>query len=413
MNWWGGSLDGDSSQGAVAVGKWVKVSFDLETYLNLMGSDGSVKLFWVQSNGDARISELKVRNVKVETLESAIAFEEGAEGFFYADGVDNVKYDFVTEGLPEGAESAVRIGVGAGSPNIKFAADKKFFEGYNAVELKIMIEGTATTRAGSTYTLTFWPDSKAHLASGFEVTAGKWTTVTLDAQALLDVYGWSVEDGINYTNLFWFNNLEGTAVAVYIAGIKGVEDNNVVSFADTGISTPPEVQMYENGEDMQADFAITSPNGYAYNLTVTAPDKSEVEDYTVNNNGIVTVKNPQEGTYTLSFESYGGRFGTGTISVTVKKLTYSVKVDAPQNGTVGEAYTLPEPKLTDATGEVIWEIELLYGGQPFTGTLDGLTFIRRRIRTWNILRASLPSTSARRQPQTRSSPSPTNSLSTP
>lgn len=374
MNWWGGSLDGDSSQGAVAVGKWVKVSFDLETYLKLMGSDGSVKLFWVQSSGDARISELKVRNVKVETLESAIAFEEGAEGFFYADGADNVKYDFVTEGLPEGAESAVRIGVGAGSPNIKFAADKKFFEGYNAVELKIMIEGTATTRAGSTYTLTFWPDSKAHLASGFEVTAGEWKTIKLDAQALLDVYGWSVEDGINYTNLFWFNNLKGTAVAVYIAGIKGVEDNNVVSFADTGISTPPEVQMYENGEDMQADFAITSPNGYAYKLTVKAPDGSEVEDYTVNNNGIVTVKNPQAGTYTLSFESYGGRFETGTIDVEVKALTYSVQVDAPQNGTVGEAYTLPEPKLTDATGEVIWEIELLYGGQPFTGTLDGLTF---------------------------------------
>ena len=384
MNWWGGSLDGDSSQGAVAVGKWVKVSFDLETYLKLMGSDGSVKLFWVQSSGDARISELKVRNVKVETLESALAFEDGAEGFFYADGVDSVDYAFVSD-LTGAESSAVRIGVGAGSPNIKFAADKKFFEGYNAVELKFMIEESATTRAGSTYTLTFWPDSAAHRASGFEVTAGKLTTVTLDAQALLDVYGWSVEDGINYTNLFWFNNLEGTAVAVYIAGIRGVNTDKV-TFEETDITTPDSVTVYENEKgEPQADFAITSPNGYAYKLTVTAPDGSEVTDYTVNNNGVVTVKNPQEGIYTLSFESYGGRFEKGTISVEVKALTYSVKVEAPQNGTVGEAYTLPEPKLTGAAGEVIWEIELLYGGQPFTGTLDGLTFTPEQAGVYTVV----------------------------
>lgn len=373
MNWWGGSLDGDSSQGAVAVGKWVKVSFDLETYLKLMGSDGSVKLFWVQSSGDARILELKVRNVKVETLESALAFEDGAEGFFYADGVDSVDYAFVSD-LTGAESSAVRIGVGAGSPNIKFAADKKFFEGYNAVELKFMIEESVTTRAAGKYTLTFWPDSAAHRASGFEVTAGKLTTVTLDAQALLDVYGWSVEDGINYTNLFWFNNPDGTAVAVYIACIKGVNTDKV-TFEETDITTPDSVTVYENEKgEPQADFAITSTKGYAYKLTVTAPDGSEVTDYTVNNNGVVTVKNPQEGIYTLSFESYGGRFETGTISVEVKALTYSVKVEAPQNGTVGEAYTLPTPELTGANGEVTWEIELLYGGQPFTGALGGLTF---------------------------------------
>lgn len=372
MNWWGGSLDGDSSQGAVAVGKWVKVSFDLETYLKLMGSDGSVKLFWVQSSGDARILELKVRNVKVETLESALAFEDGAEGFFYADGVDKVEYDFVTDGLPTDVNSAVRIGVGAGSPNIKFAADKKFFEGYNAVELKFMIEESVTTRAAGKYTLTFWPDSAAHRASGFEVTAGKLTTVTLDAQALLDVYGWSVANGINYTNLFWFDNPDGTAVAVYIAGIWGV-DTEKVTFEETGITTPPEVQMYENGEDMQADFAITSPNGYAYKLTVKDPDGSEVTDYTVNNNGVVTVKDPQAGDYTLSFESYGGRFETDTIEVTVKALTYSVKVDEPQNGTVGKEYTLPTPELTSATGEATWEIVLTIGGAQQV-TLEGLTF---------------------------------------
>lgn len=372
MNWWGGSLDGDSSQGAVAVGKWVKVSFDLETYLKLMGSDGSVKLFWVQSSGDARISELKVRNVKVETLESALAFEDGAEGFFYADGVDSVDYAFVSD-LTGAESSAVRIGVGAGSPNIKFAADKKFFEGYNAVELKFMIEESVTTRAAGKYTLTFWPDSAAHRASGFEVTAGKLTTVTLDAQALLDVYGWSVEDGINYTNLFWFNNPDGTAVAVYIAGIRGVNTEKV-AFDQTGITTPDSVTVYENEKgELQADFAIKSTKGYAYKLTVTAPDGSEVTDYTVNNNGVVTVKNPQEVTYTLSFESYGDRFETGTIKVTVNALTYSVKVDEPQNGTVGEPYTLPTPELTGATGEVTWEIVLTIGGAQ-QETLDGLKF---------------------------------------
>lgn len=384
MNWWGGSLDGDSSQGAVAVGKWVKVSFDLETYLKLMGSDGSVKLFWVQSSGDARILELKVRNVKVETLESALAFEDGAEGFFYADGVDSVDYAFVSD-LTGAESSAVRIGVGAGSPNIKFAADKKFFEGYNAVELKFMIEESVTTRAAGKYTLTFWPDSAAHRASGFEVTAGKLTTVTLDAQALLDVYGWSVEDGINYTNLFWFNNPDGTAVAVYIAGIRGVNTDKV-TFEETGITTPDSVTVYENEKgELQADFAIKSTKGYAYKLTVKAPDGSEVTDYTVNNNGIVTVKNPQEGIYTLSFESYGGRFEKGTISVEVKALTYSVKVEAPQNGTVGEAYTLPTPELTGANGEVTWEIELLYGGQPFTGTLDGLTFTPEQAGVYTVV----------------------------
>lgn len=384
MNWWGGSLDGDSSQGAVAVGKWVKVSFDLETYLKLMGSDGSVKLFWVQSSGDARILELKVRNVKVETLESALAFEDGAEGFFYADGVDSVDYAFVSD-LTGAESSAVRIGVGAGSPNIKFAADKKFFEGYNAVELKFMIEESVTTRAAGKYTLTFWPDSAAHRASGFEVTAGKLATVTLDAQALLDVYGWSVEDGINYTNLFWFNNPDGTAVAVYIAGIRGVNTDKV-TFEETGITTPDSVTVYENEKgELQADFAIKSTKGYAYKLTVKAPDGSEVTDYTVNNNGIVTVKNPQEGIYTLSFESYGGRFETGTISVEVKALTYSVKVEAPQNGTVGEAYTLPTPELTGANGEVTWEIELLYGGQPFTGTLGGLTFTPEQAGVYTVV----------------------------
>lgn len=384
MNWWGGSLDGDSSQGAVAVGKWVKVSFDLETYLKLMGSDGSVKLFWVQSSGDARILELKVRNVKVETLESALAFEDGAEGFFYADGVDSVDYAFVSD-LTGAESSAVRIGVGAGSPNIKFAADKKFFEGYNAVELKFMIEESVTTRAAGKYTLTFWPDSAAHRASGFEVTAGKLTTVTLDAQALLDVYGWSVEDGINYTNLFWFNNPDGTAVAVYIAGIRGVNTDKV-TFEETDITTPDSVTVYENEKgEPQADFAIKSTKGYAYKLTVKAPDGSEVTDYTVNNNGIVTVKNPQAVTYTLSFESYGGRFETGTISVEVKALTYSVKVEAPQNGTVGEAYTLPTPELTGANGEVTWEIELLYGGQPFTGTLDGLTFTPEQAGVYTVV----------------------------
>lgn len=372
MSWWGEGVNGNSSQGAVAVGKWVKVSFDLETYLNLMGSDGSVKLFWVQSEGDARISELKVRNVKVEKLESAIAFEDGAEGFFYADGVDKVEYDFVTDGLPTDVNSAVKIAVGAGSPNIKFAADKKFFEGYNAVQLKIMIEESATTRSADGYTLTFWPDSKAHLASGFQVTPGEWTTITLDAQALLDVYGWSVANGINYTNLFWFNNPDGTAVAVYIAGIKGVNTDKV-AFDQTGISTPHKVQMYENGEDMQADFAVTSTKGYAYKLTVTAPDGSVVTDYTVNNNGVVTVKNPQAGNYTLSFESYGDRFETGTIKVTVNALTYSVKVYEPQNGTVGEPYTLPTPELTGATGEVTWEIVLTIGGAQ-QETLDGLKF---------------------------------------
>ncbi len=383
MSWWGEGVNGNSSQGAVAVGKWVKVSFDFKTYLDLMGSDGSVKLFWVQSDGDARISELKVRNVKVEKLESAIAFEDGAEGFFYADGVDKVEYDFVSD-LAGEEKSAVKIAVGTGSPNIKFAADKKFFDGYNAVRLEIMIEESATTRSTGDYTLTFWPDSKAHLASGFQVTPGVWKTITLDAQALLDVYGWSVANGINYTNLFWFDNPDGTAVAVYIAGIWGV-DTEKVTFEETGITTPPEVQMYENGEDMQADFAITSPNGYAYKLTVKDPDGSEVTDYTVNNNGIVTVKNPQEGIYTLSFESYGGRFETGTISVEVKALTYSVKVEAPQNGTVGEAYTLPTPELTGANGEVTWEIELLYGGQPFTGTLGGLTFTPEQAGVYTVV----------------------------
>ncbi len=218
MNYWAGQ--NGASQGSVAIGSWVKLTFDLENYLTLLegSSDGGVKLLWIASFGNKKVSEIYIRNVQVEKVADAVSFADGTDGFFLLDSPENVpSYAYVAAGdesIPAGAAGgAVKMSFAAGAeswPNLKFGADKSLLSRYAKISLRIYIKAAEGT---DKVTLNLLPDGGVNGTA--EVATNQWVTVEISVADILAEYEWSVFDGITYTNLFWFTNAGGNTVSEF------------------------------------------------------------------------------------------------------------------------------------------------------------------------------------------------------
>ena len=228
MNYW--AQQGDyASQGSIAIGSWVKLTFDLDKYLELLGSssDGGVKLLWIASFGDKKVSEIYIRNIQVETVTDAVSFADGTDGFFLMDSPENVpSYAYVAAGdesIPAGAEGgAVKMSFAAGAlswPNLKFGADKSLLSRYTTISLRIYIKAAEGT---DKVTLNLLPDDGVN--DTIEVETNKWVTVEISVEDMLAEYNKSNFNGILYTNLFWFTNTNGNTVSEFwISGMTLVK----------------------------------------------------------------------------------------------------------------------------------------------------------------------------------------------
>ena len=227
MNYWAGQ--NGASQGSVAIGSWVKLTFDLENYLTLLegSSDGGVKLLWIASFGNKKVSEIYIRNVQVEKVADAVSFADGTDGFFLLDSPENVpSYAYVAAGdesIPAGAAGgAVKMSFAAGAeswPNLKFGADKSLLSRYAKISLRIYIKAAEGT---DKVTLNLLPDGGANYT--VDVETNQWVTVEISVADILKEYEWSVFDGIAYTNLFDFTNAGGNTVSEFwISGMTLVK----------------------------------------------------------------------------------------------------------------------------------------------------------------------------------------------
>ncbi len=228
MNYW--AQQGDyASQGSIAIGSWVKLTFDLDKYLELLGSssDGGVKLLWIASFGDKKVSEIYIRNVQVEKVTDAVSFADGTDGFFLLDSPENVpSYAYVAAGdesIPAGlAGGAVKMSFAAGAeswPNLKFGADKSLISRYTKISLRIYIKAAEGT---DKVTLNLLPDGGIN--DTVEVETNKWVTVEISVEDMLAEYNKSNFNGILYTNLFWFTNTNGNTVSEFwISGMTLVK----------------------------------------------------------------------------------------------------------------------------------------------------------------------------------------------
>ena len=383
INYWAEQTE--SNFGYLAVGKWVTVTLDLNTYLELMGSDGSVKLFWVESTGENRISEMCVRNVKVVKTEDVVAFGTGAEGFFLLDSAENPASNTYFEagsteipsGVPASVQSngAVRLSLSAGReswPHVKFGADRKMFEGGNTVTVTLYVKSTSS----GLLSIRQWPHGGDWIVKG-ELPVNQWVEFQVDAEVLRSVYGWGIANGIDYTDLFWFENTGGNTVSeVWIAGLR-VSEEEPVAFEDSGIAMDnTSGEQFEAGETgFNAWFGITSKNGFAYKLTIRRGETVLVKgtDYTVSDqDASVTLIGAQAGEYIFSFESYGGRFESGSVTVTVTEKQYSVSPGTLPGGTVGVPYAIPAATLEGASDSsaVVWTYSVTCEGEAVPVT-DG------------------------------------------
>ncbi len=384
MNYWAQAA-GISSQASVAIGEWVTLTFDLETYIQTIGSDGSVKLFWVASSGSARFSELCIRNVKVVKAEDAVAFGTGAEGFFLLDSAENPASNTYFEagsteipsGVPEAVKDngAVRMSLPSGAvswPHVKFGADRNMFEGGNTVTVTLYVKSSST----GPLSIRQWPHGGDWIVKG-ELPVNQWVEFQVDAEVLRSVYGWGIAGGIEYTDLFWFENAGGNTVSeVWIAGLR-VSEEDPVSFADSGIAMDnTSGEQFEAGETgFNAWFGITSKKGYAYKLTIKRGETvlEKGKDYTVSDqDASVTLIGAQAGEYTFVFESYDDRFESGEYTVTVTEKQYSVSPETLPGGTVGVSYAIPAATLEGASdpSAVVWTYSVTCDGEAVPVT-DG------------------------------------------
>ena len=384
MNYWAQAA-GISSQASVAIGEWVTLTFDLATYIQAIGSDGSVKLFWVASSGSARFSELCIRNVKVVKTEDVVAFGTGTEGFFLLDSAENPASNTYFEAgsveipsnVPDAVKDngAVRMSLPSGAvswPHVKFGADRKMFEGGNTVTVTLYVKSNSS----SPLSIRQWPHGGDWVVKG-ELPVNQWVEFRVDAEVLRSVYGWGIANGIEYTDLFWFENAGGNTVSeVWIAGLR-VSEEDPVSFAESGISMDnTSGEQFEAGETgFNAWFGITSRNGYAYKLTIKRGDTvlAKGTDYTVSDqDASVTIIGAQADEYTFVFESYDDRFESGSVTVTVTEKQYSVSLGTLPGGTVGVPYAIPAATLEGASdaSAVVWTYSVTCDGEAFPVT-DG------------------------------------------
>ena len=384
MNYWA-QAEGISSQASVAIGEWVTLTFDLATYIQAIGSDGSVKLFWVASSGSARFSELCIRNVKVVKTEDVVAFGTGTEGFFLLDSAENpasnTYYEAGSAEIPSNVpdavkdNGAVRMSLPSGAvswPHVKFGADRKMFDGGNTVTVTLYVKSASS----SVLSIRQWPHGGDWIVKG-ELPVNRWVEFRVDAEVLRSVYGWGIANGIEYTDLFWFENAGGNTVSeVWIAGLR-VSEEDPVSFAESGISMDnTSGEQFEAGETgFNAWFGIASRNGYAYKLTIKRGETVLVKgtDYTVSDqDASVTLLNCEAGECTFVFESYDDRFESGSVTVTVTEKQYSVSLGTLPGGTVGVSYAIPAATLEGASdaSAVVWTYSVTCDGEAFPVT-DG------------------------------------------
>ena len=357
MNYWAQNGELNASQASVAIGEWVTLTFDLDTYLKaLEGSEnGAVKLFWVASanRGEtlARLCEMRIRNVQLVKAEDAVKFGTGAEDFFLLDSPENsASHDYFAAGsseIPSGVPAAVaqngavRMSLAAGSeswPHLKFSADRNMFAEGNTLTVTLYIKSASN----EPLSIRQWPCGPDWIIKG-EIPVNQWVEFKVDAEVLRSVYNWSPSYGIEYSDLLWFTNAGGNTVSeVWIAGLR-VSQEESVSFEESGIEMENTDVLMKDGN---AWFGIVSRQGYAYKLTVKKGDTvlQKGTDYTVSDqDASVTLVSPEAGAYTFCFESYGGRFASGSYTVTVRD--YEVVVDQPADGTTGSPVTLPQGTL--------------------------------------------------------------------
>ena len=374
-----------ASQGSVAVGKWVTLTFDLQTFIDAMGADGSVKFFWVESAGEMRILEMSVRNVNVVKAADVLCFADGVEGAFLLNSPENPASNAYFEadsseipsGVPEAVKGngAVRLSLSAGReswPHIMFSADRNMFDGGNTVTVTMYVKSSSS----SPLSIRQWPHGGDWIVKG-ELPVNQWVEFKMDAEVLRSVYNWGVANGIAYTDLLWFTNAGGNTVSeVWIAGLR-VSDEAPVSFAESGISMENTTgETFEDGEtQLNAWFGILSKQGHAYKLSIKYGETilEKGKDYTVSDqDASVTLIDPEAGEYTFVFESYGERFTSGSITVTVTEKSYQVVIPTLDDGKTDEDYALPDATLQGASEgvPVEWSCSVSKDGENYPVT-DG------------------------------------------
>ncbi len=407
MQYWANQNELSPSQASVAIGEWVTLTFDLDTYLTALEKSGNgfVTLFWVASfdrsqeydNGQtkleftAHLTQVRIRNVQVAKVSDAVSFGQGAEDFFLLDAAADVAEqtyyaadsDAIPAGRPQAVQNngAVKLSLAAGAadrwPHLKISADRNMFSDGNTVVLTLYVANGGG--AGETLSIRQWPHGADWVVNG-ELPVGEWVEFAIDAEVLRSVYNWAPWGGIEYTDLFWFTNPKDTSVEIWIAGIR-IEQRDAVAFVNAGIEVAPtQLTVEESGESgFTAWVGITSTKGYAYKLTVKRGETvlSKGTDYTVNgDDASVTLVNPEAGDYTFFFESYGGRFTAGSVTVAVKAKEYSVEIANAGMGTVGVVYPLPDAKLMsdgNACDNVAWSYEVKFGDGEYSA-LEGASF---------------------------------------
>lgn len=407
MQYWANQNELSPSQASVAIGEWVTLTFDLDTYLTALEKSGNgfVTLFWVASfdrsqeydNGQTRLefpahlTQVRIRNVQVAKVSDAVSFGQGAEDFFLLDAAADVAEqtyyaadsDAIPAGRPQAVQNngAVKLSLAAGAadrwPHLKISADRNMFSDGNTVVLTLYVANGGG--AGETLSIRQWPHGADWVVNG-ELPVGEWVEFAIDAEVLRSVYNWAPWGGIEYSDLFWFTNPKDTPVEIWIAGMR-VEQRDAVAFVNAGIEVEPtQPTVEESGESgFTAWVGITSTKGYAYKLTVKRGETvlSKGTDYTVNgDDASVTLVNPEAGDYTFFFESYGGRFTAGSVTVAVKAKEYSVEIANAGVGTVGVVYPLPDAKLMsdgNACDNVAWSYEVKFGDGEYSA-LEGASF---------------------------------------
>lgn len=402
MQYWASQNDLNPSQASVAVGEWVMLTFDLDTYLTAMQSGKTVKLLWVASsvhgNTNARLSEIRIRNVQVAKVSDAVMFGDGAEDFFLLEEADGnsagVQYEYfgagnesIPEGLPQSVQGNGAVKITPSSSHsyahLKFNADRNLFADGNTVTITLYIQSNGS----EPLSVRQWPHGADWLVKA-EIPVNQWVEWTVDAEVLRTVFNWAPYDGIEYTDLFWFENNNGVSVGgIWIAGLR-VSQQEKVTFSESGIWMENTTgELFESGEtDWNAWFGIVGKEGYSYQLTIKRGETVLVKDadYTVNgDDGSVTLLNPEPGEYTFVFESNGGCYETGSYTVTVTEKEYTVVFE---NGTgkVNKPYTIPQATLQGATEgvPVVWSYAVTLNGSTYAVT-DG-TFTPDQVGTYTI-----------------------------
>lgn len=407
MQYWANQNELSPSQASVAIGEWVTLTFDLDTYLTALEKSGNgfVTLFWVASfdrsqeydNGQtklefpAHLTQVRIRNVQVAKVSDAVSFGQGAEDFFLLDAAADVAEqtyyaadsDAIPAGRPQEVQNngAVKLSLAAGTadrwPHLKISADRNMFSDGNTVVLTLYVANGGG--AGETLSIRQWPHGADWVVNG-QIPVGEWVEFAIDAEVLRSVYNWAPWGGIEYSDLFWFTNPKDTPVEIWIAGMR-VEQRDAVAFVNAGIEVAPtQLTVEESGESgFTAWVGITSTKGYAYKLTVKRGETvlAKGTDYTVNgDDASVTLVNPEAGDYTFFFESYGGRFTAGSVTVTVKAKEYSIEIANAGMGTVGVVYPLPAAQLMsggNACDNVAWSYEVKFGDGEYSA-LEGASF---------------------------------------